>query len=207
VQREWQARKPVVDFDQLRSRTAPEDVNYPWHSAEEVPSPEVLEKQDGWQKLFMPQGTILAGRTDQKHWLTFGVGPVLPVLVAKAPILMSDSSVQSPVRLGQFEEISSARWKQMQTDQKDNEQPRKIGWSILPERQQLNLRMSGLLWPEAAQRLANAAYLTREAKGKGQLILFADQPMFRGATLGTNRLLLNAVVYGPALGTDRTIIP
>jgi len=37
--------------------------------------------------------------------------------------------------------------------------------------------------------------------------LFADQPMYRGATLGTNRLLLNAIVYGPALGTDRKIIP
>jgi hypothetical protein len=207
VQREWQARNPKLDLDQLQNRIVPEDVSYPWHSAEEAPGKEVLEKQDGWQKLFMPQGTILAGRTDQKHWLTFGTGPVLPVLVAKAPILMSDNSTQTPVRLGQFEKISASRWKQMQAAREDSDSARKIGWASLPERQQINLRMSGLLWPEAAQRLVNAAYLTREAKAKGQLILFADQPIFRGATLGTNRLLLNAIVYGPALGTDRSLIP
>lgn len=212
VQREWQARNPVVDFDQLQTRIVPEDIRYPWHNPGKAPTKkvateEVLEKLDDWQKLFMPQGTILAARTDQKHWLTFGTGPVLPVLVARAPILMSDNSAQTPVRLGQFEKISSSRWKQMQAAKEDSNQPRKIGWASLPDRQQLNLRMSGLLWPEAAQRLANAAYLTREAKGKGQLILFADQPIFRGATLGSNRLLLNAMVYGPALGTDRTIIP
>ncbi len=63
------------------------------------------------------------------------------------------------------------------------------------------------MWPEAAQRIANSAYLTREAKGKGQIILFADRPSFRGATLGTNRLLLNAIVYGPGLGTQNNIMP
>ena len=65
--------------------------------------------------------------------------------------------------------------------------------------------MSGLLWPEAAQRMSNAAYLTREKKGNGQVIMFANMPNFRGATKGTARLLLNAIVYGPGLGTDAVI--
>ena len=69
------------------------------------------------------------------------------------------------------------------------------------------LRMSGLLWPEAGQRIANSAYLTRESRGHGQIILFAGQPVYRGATLGTNRLLLNALVYGPGMGAQTVVTP
>jgi hypothetical protein len=214
VQREWQARNPGLNFEQVRSRTVVEKLRYPWPTREKKPPvKEALARQDSWQKLFMPQGVLLSGRTDQKHWLTFGAGEVLPLLVAKAPILMPDSSAQTAVRFGNFKKIPAARWQQMQlaakakAEKTKKPQVRKIGWASLPDEYEVNLRMSGLLWPEAAQRLANAAYLTRDAKGKGQVILFADQPMYRGATLGTNRLLLNAIVYGPALGTDRKIIP
>jgi hypothetical protein len=82
---------------------------------------------------------------------------------------------------------------------------KKYNWFHGPEGYDMNLRMSGLLWPEAAQRLANAAYLTRERKGRGQIILFAEQPIFRGATKVTNRMLLNALVYGPGLGASSVI--
>jgi hypothetical protein len=64
------------------------------------------------------------------------------------------------------------------------------------------LHLGGLLWPEAAGRLAHTAYVTREGLGRGQVILFLDEPGFRDWTLGTRRLLLNAVLYGPGLGTD-----
>ena len=63
------------------------------------------------------------------------------------------------------------------------------------------LHLGGLLWPEAAGRRAHTAYLTRESLGRGQVILFAGEPEFRGWTLGTRRLLLNAILYGPGLGT------
>jgi hypothetical protein len=63
------------------------------------------------------------------------------------------------------------------------------------------LHLGGLLWPEAAARLAHTAYVTREGVGRGQVILFLNEPEFRGWTLGTRRLLLNAVLYGPGLGT------
>ncbi|ACY17689.1 hypothetical protein Hoch_5203 [Haliangium ochraceum DSM 14365] len=62
------------------------------------------------------------------------------------------------------------------------------------------LRLSGLLWPEARERLALSAYATVERVGAGQVILFATPPSFRGATPGTARLLANAVTYGPSLG-------
>jgi hypothetical protein len=64
------------------------------------------------------------------------------------------------------------------------------------------LQLGGLLWPEAAGRLAHTAYATREGKGRGQVILFLNEPEFRGWTLGTRRMLVNAILYGPGLGTD-----
>ena len=59
----------------------------------------------------------------------------------------------------------------------------------------------------ASQRIANSAYLTRERVGRGQVILFSGEPNFRGAALGTNRLWLNAVIYGAGLGTSSRIDP
>jgi hypothetical protein len=64
------------------------------------------------------------------------------------------------------------------------------------------LHLGGLLWPEAAGRLANTAYVTREARGRGQVILFLSPPEFRGWTLGSRRILVNALLYGPGLGTQ-----
>jgi hypothetical protein len=65
------------------------------------------------------------------------------------------------------------------------------------------LHLSGLLWPEGAERLARTAYLTRESRGKGQIILFAGDPAFRRSMRGLERLLSNAIVLGPGLGTER----
>jgi len=59
------------------------------------------------------------------------------------------------------------------------------------------------LWPEARERIADSAYATVERKGSGQVILFAGNPSFRGWFPGTARLLSNAVVYGPGMGTNQ----
>ncbi|MCD4748566.1 MAG: hypothetical protein K8R59_04255 [Thermoanaerobaculales bacterium] len=63
------------------------------------------------------------------------------------------------------------------------------------------LHLSGLLWPEAAARIANTGYATRETVGRGQVILFADQPSYRRWMKESERLLINAVLLGPGLGT------
>lgn len=62
------------------------------------------------------------------------------------------------------------------------------------------LRLSGLLWPEARERIENSGYAMIERKGAGQIILFASPPDFRNWCRGTMRLLANAIVYGPGLG-------
>ncbi|MFM7296177.1 MAG: hypothetical protein ACKO4Q_03025, partial [Planctomycetota bacterium] len=65
-----------------------------------------------------------------------------------------------------------------------------------------DLRLSGLLWPEARERLAESAYATVERRGAGQVILFASEPGFRGFHPATGRLFRNAVVYGPGAGAN-----
>jgi hypothetical protein len=64
------------------------------------------------------------------------------------------------------------------------------------------LHLGGLLWPEGAGRIALTGYATRERVGRGQVILFADDPVFREWMYETGRLLQNAILYGPGLGTD-----
>jgi len=68
-----------------------------------------------------------------------------------------------------------------------------------------NIRLSGLMWPEAKERLVNSAYLTREKLGNGQLVMFAGEPNFRAYFHGTTRLLLNAVILGPGLGAKQSV--
>jgi len=66
-----------------------------------------------------------------------------------------------------------------------------------------DLRLSGLLWPEARKRLANSSFATIERYGRGQVILFASNPTFRGWYPAMERLFLNAVFLGPGMGTNQ----
>jgi hypothetical protein len=68
-----------------------------------------------------------------------------------------------------------------------------------------DLRLSGLLWPEARTRFADSAWATVEQVGSGQVILFAFDPFFRGYWEGSARLLGNAVLLGPGMGTKPPI--
>ena len=82
-------------------------------------------------------------------------------------------------------------------------EPVKAVARLSPE--QDNLRMSGLLWPEARQRWAGTAVLTRERMGNGQIIMFATQPYFRAYWRGTWQPFMNAILYGP--GFTRSLKP
>ena len=196
LQREWMARQEnLSDPAAVRMNTVPADVAYPFPEKSNGPGAEALAKLDAWQSIFMPQGAMLSARADERHWLTFGATKVMPVLYGNNPVLMSDDRSQAVIRIGVLEDSASF------------EESRKLGWATIPAGKDVRMRMSGLLWPEAAQRIANSAYLTRESVGHGQVILFAAEPVFRGAALGTNRLLLNALVFGPGFGADRVVEP
>ena len=190
LQRQRLSTLGAMDMQAVAQTAVNTELNYPWNEEIKALEKEELEKRDKWQSLFMPSGAMVAGNVDTQHWLTFGTPDVLPLLYAKQPVLMTDGGAEAVIRVGVL------------SDNKDIEEQRVVNWSTIPPGFDLDVRMSGMLWPEAAQRIANSAYLTRESVGKGQVILFSGQPNFRGAAKGTNRLWLNAVVYGSGLGTD-----
>ena len=191
--REIYALNDDLNKEAVLKNTLDLEINYPWELNETNYSEDELKNRDKWQSIFMPSGAFVAGRTDQKHWLTFGTPETLPLLYGNYPILMTDENAEAPIRIGEL------------IDNPDINKFRSINWSTLPAGKDIKVRMSGLIWPEAAQRIANSAYLTRERVGKGQIILFAGEPNFRGSTRGTNRVWLNAIVYGPGLGTSPKI--
>lgn len=169
------------------------EINYPWESSDKTYSKDQLEMRDKWQSLLMPSGSMVSARSDQQHWLTFGTEDLIPILYANNPILMTGGNSEAPIRIGELIQNDEAA------------ESRMINWSQVPKGYDLNVRMSGLVWPEASQRIANSAYLTREKIGKGQIILFSGEPNFRGSARGTNRLWLNAVIYGSGLGTNTLV--
>ena len=61
------------------------------------------------------------------------------------------------------------------------------------------LMLSGLVWPEATGYIAGTAYLVLEELGNGKVISFATNPLFRGYSLGTERMLMNALLLENAL--------
>jgi len=201
LQRRLLAQEPLGDMKDYFAMTVQEDLAYPWDDAPKRLSKEDLEKRNTWQKLFMPAGAMLSGDVDTKHWLTFGTSETLPLLYSRQPVLVVPENAEAVVTVGVYTDK-----KKVKKSKDDDDETKAIGWYTLPEDKEINIRMSGLLWPEAAQRIANSAYLTRESVGNGQIIMFSGEPIFRGATLGTNRLLLNAVVFGPGIGTRPNIV-
>ena len=195
LMREIYSLENQIDITGVNDNKVNPKNSYPWESSDKTYSKDQLEMRDKWQSLLMPSGAIVAARTDDKHWLTFGTDDVLPVLYSNYPILMTGGNSEAILRIGELipnSEVSKSRT---------------INWSQIPAGYDMNVRMSGLVWPEASQRIANSAYLTREKLGKGQIILFSGEPNYRGSARGTNRLWLNAVVYGSGLGTNSRINP
>ena len=195
LMREIYSLENQIDITGVNDNKVNPKNSYPWESSDKTYSKDQLEMRDKWQSLLMPSGAIVAARTDDKHWLTFGTDDILPVLYSNYPILMTAGNSEAILRIGELIPNSEVS------------QSRTINWSQIPAGYDMNVRMSGLVWPEASQRIANSAYLTREKLGKGQIILFSGEPNYRGSARGTNRLWLNAVVYGSGLGTNSRINP
>jgi len=61
------------------------------------------------------------------------------------------------------------------------------------------LALTGWTWPETERRLLNTAYAVDEPSGDGHVIMIEGSPAFRLFWRSTERLILNAVIYGPTL--------
>ena len=174
LMREIYSIEENIDISNANENKVDTEIKYPWESSDVNYSKEQLEMRDKWQSSLMPSGAIVSARADTEHWLTFGAEDVVPVLYGNYPILMTGGNSQAALRIGEL------------IPNKDSD-TKTINWSQVPSGYDLNVRMSGLVWPEASQRIANSAYLTREKVGKGQIILFSGEPNFRGSARGTNR--------------------
>ncbi|NVJ49969.1 MAG: peptidase [Gammaproteobacteria bacterium] len=201
LQREWMALNVPTDLSETQISGVASSIVYPWSMNDEAPSAEELQKRDDWLSVFMPSGAFLATRSDEKHWLSFGSEQSVPVLMADHPVLMAKDQVAAVTRLGHWQVKANTKLQQSA----DEKSALRYQWSSVPTNVDVQLRMSGLLWPEASQRLVNGVYLAQESSGRGQVILFANSPNFRGASLATSRLFLNAVVFGPGLGTGLVV--
>ncbi len=62
-----------------------------------------------------------------------------------------------------------------------------------------NTRVSGFVWEGTLKRIAGTAYLVDENRGRGHVILFADDPNFRLLWPRLTRLFLNSVFLAPSL--------
>jgi hypothetical protein len=58
--------------------------------------------------------------------------------------------------------------------------------------------LSGFIWEDEKNQVANKAYLMHQALGRGHIVAFAEDPNYRAFCEGTSLLFLNAVFFGPA---------
>jgi hypothetical protein len=59
------------------------------------------------------------------------------------------------------------------------------------------IHRAGFIWPGNTERLLrNTALLIHEPLGRGHVVLFANDPMFRGWWRALDKMVLNALVLG-----------
>ena len=148
-------------------------------------SQQALQEEDVRMRLFHPKGAILKVDLDEEHWLAAGCG-ILDGL-DELPCRQAAPGAWLPARVYSEHALVA-------------EDPSLVVGAFAAED---SLRLSGLLWPEARERWARTAYLTRERVGRGQVILFVSHPCQRGVLKATERAFLNAVLTGPGFGTTR----
>jgi hypothetical protein len=60
-----------------------------------------------------------------------------------------------------------------------------------------SLLLAGFAWPDHTERLlGETVYATAERQGRGQVVLLAEDPLYRAFWRGPARLLTNAILFG-----------
>lgn len=60
--------------------------------------------------------------------------------------------------------------------------------------------VAGFAWPEAEERLAGSLLVGTESRGRGSVVLFAQDPAYRLFWRATTPILLNVLLHAPSLG-------
>jgi hypothetical protein len=61
-----------------------------------------------------------------------------------------------------------------------------------------SVKLAGFMWPEVQDAMAKTLFAWVEPAGRGNVILFAEDPNFRATQLSTLRMFFNAVFLGPS---------
>ncbi len=165
------------DSDESESESESESDTKPKAKRSPKDDNDALKRKDKWQRLFSPSGVIARAQLDVDHWLCSGVASSTIAENKLSLLIMGRNAFMSKY-------------------------PARTPVRLAGKEQ---LRLSGLLWPEARQRLADSAYVTIERVGNGQIILFATDPFYRGYFEGTGRIFLNALIFGPGLGASQAV--
>ncbi len=111
-------------------------------------------------------GAFFRVTLDQEHWMSSGYTAAPPMLVNSNRVYVAPEGPPSPAR------------------------------NAVIQVQREDIRISGHAWAENLERLPESVLLWQERVGSGQIILFTEDPNFRGYWRGANRLFLNAVILG-----------
>ena len=66
-----------------------------------------------------------------------------------------------------------------------------------------NPLIGGYLHPNSAKKVKNSAAINIAQEGEGRIIMFTDNPNFRGTWYGTNKLFLNALFFGSLINVPK----
>lgn len=77
-------------------------------------------------------------------------------------------------------------------------QPSKSRYSTIAQ-YGANPLIGGYIHKAELKKVANSAAIVLSPEGQGRVILFSDNPNFRGTWYGTNKLFFNALFFGPIL--------
>ena len=111
-------------------------------------------------------GAFFRAELDSEHWMSSGFTQTPAMLVNSNRVYVVPEGPPSPAR------------------------------NAVIKVQQEDIRISGHAWAENLERLPGSVLLWQERVGSGQVILFTEDPNFRGYWRGANRLFLNAVILG-----------
>ncbi|HYG80736.1 MAG TPA: hypothetical protein VD861_10130, partial [Pyrinomonadaceae bacterium] len=114
-------------------------------------------------------GAIMRASVDRTTYLTFGYEE------ATLPVLVNSGYFFRPSKEGTNAVVFSP-------DEKEG------------------LRLAGFVWPNNTERLLRGtAYVMEEHAGRGHVVLFAEDPSFRGIWRTTVRLFFNAILFPSAM--------
>ena len=65
--------------------------------------------------------------------------------------------------------------------------------------------MGGYVHATTLKKMRNNPSILIGQEGVGRVVLFADEPNFRGAWYGTNKLFLNALFYGSLINVPSVV--